>query len=78
MPNEVTPQSAAPTTEDTPLNQLAVMRVYRDDQLKMERRLAAAEIRIAQLTLRVEQLEGKRNGWAVKPAGIERKPKRSR
>lgn len=53
--------------DNTPVKQLAVMLVYRGDQLKMEQRLTRAETRIAQLEIRLRELEGKPlKGWKVK------------
>jgi len=53
--------------DDTPVKQLAVMLVYRGDQLKMEQRLTRAEQRVFQLEIRLGQLEGKpEKGWKVK------------
>jgi len=60
--------------DDTPIKQLAVMMAYRGDQLKMEQRLTRAETRIAQLEIRVSELEGKpMKGWKVKHSKVKRR-----
>ena len=60
--------------DETSIKQLAVMLVYRGDQLKLEQRLTRAELRIAQLEIRLSQLEGTpMKGWKVHRSQAKRR-----
>jgi hypothetical protein len=65
--------------EDTPVNQFAMILVYREDQLKMERRLAHAEMKLAHMEIRLSELEGRPvEGWKVTRPRPESRSKRTR